>query len=398
MGLDAASQPARRPKRSETPPARSSPKKASATGPPEAAAAAAGPELKHLNKLVKTIAAVHGGPNGAPAARRAPARRKCWCWKWLCPSPAAFRGAVFLLALTAVVFHHNSGLFDGLANASYALAGVSAAAGNLAGAGANVTVAFSTVGVEIVNTATNAAHEAWQGIDLFNVSIHRTTIKIAGDSGGHIVQWILARDDLPGPVVRFCARQVMLLTKHVPVLEANDDLMLFNGSYIMLHVRTRVRSDGSVAFAAVIQTSVFQAVWVNPGWDILGFLVESELTQIVAQLRSAVASMGSDDAKALAIDDHTLYTDFNLGLGFSVRFYCVLFILFFLVAMFYLRHALGLGLFDLFTSGKCAYMFLSNFIKGELHRFTAPTAQSAAAQSAVAEGVEDGFQLVGEGK
>ncbi len=139
-------------------------------------------------------------------------------------------------------------------------------------------------------------------------------------------------------------------------------------------------------------------MWVNPGWDILGFLVESELAQIVAQLRSAVVAMGADDAKALAIDDHTLYTDFNLGLGFSVRFFCFLFILFFLVAMFYLRHAYGFGLFDLFTSGKCAYMFLSNFIKGELHRFTAPTAQSAVAQSAVAKGVEDGFQLVGEDK
>ncbi len=254
------------------------------------------------------------------------------------------------------------------------------------------------VGVEIVNTATNAAHEAWQGIDLFNVSIHRTTIKIAGDSGGHIAQWILARNDFPGPVVRFYARQVKLLTKHVHVLEANDDLILLNGSYIVLHVRTRVRSDGSVAFAAVIQTSVFQAVWANPGWDILGFLVESELTQIVSQLRSAVVSLGADDAKALAIDDHTLYTDFNLGLGFSVRFCCSLFILFFLVAMFYLRHAYGFGFFDLFTTGNCAYMFLANYIRGVLHRFTAPTANPAVVHSAVAEGVADGFQLVGEGK
>ena len=108
--------------------------------------------------------------------------------------------------------------------------------------------------------------------------------------------------------------------------------------------------------------------------------------------------MGSEDAKALAIDDHTLYTDFNLSLGYTVRFYGFLFILFFLVAMFYLRHVLGLGLFDLSTSGKCAYMFLSNFIKGELHRFTAPTAQSAAAQSAVVKGVVNGFQLVEEVK
>ena len=108
--------------------------------------------------------------------------------------------------------------------------------------------------------------------------------------------------------------------------------------------------------------------------------------------------MGADDAKALAIDDRTLYTDFNLGLGFSVRFWCFLFILIFLVAMFYLRHTFGFGLFDLFTSGKCAYMFLANYIRGVLHRFTAPTANPAVVHSAVAEGVADGFQLVGEGK
>ena len=39
--------------------------------------------------------------------------------------------------------------------------------------------------------------------------------------------------------------------------------------------------------------------------------------------------------------------------------------------MFYLRHAYGFGLFDLFISGNRAYMLLANFMKGELHRFTA---------------------------
>ena len=39
--------------------------------------------------------------------------------------------------------------------------------------------------------------------------------------------------------------------------------------------------------------------------------------------------------------------------------------------MFYLRHAYGFGLFDLFISGNRAYMLLVNFMKGELHRFTA---------------------------
>ena len=66
--------------------------------------------------------------------------------------------------------------------------------------------------------------------------------------------------------------------------------------------------------------------------------------------------------------------------------------------MFYLRHAYGFGLFDLFISGNRAYMLLANFMKGELHRFTAPTAQSAAAQSAVVKGVVNGFQLVKEVK
>ena len=66
--------------------------------------------------------------------------------------------------------------------------------------------------------------------------------------------------------------------------------------------------------------------------------------------------------------------------------------------MFYLRHAYGFGLFDLFISGNRAYMLLANFMKGELHRFTAPTAQSAAAQSAVVKGVVNGFQLVEEEK
>ncbi len=78
------------------------------------------------------------------------------------------------------VLYANSGVMVGLADVSKAAGDITGAAGQLASAGANVTIKVSSMGIEALSTAQHAAGEFLYGVDLLEVTVHRTSLTMAG--------------------------------------------------------------------------------------------------------------------------------------------------------------------------------------------------------------------------
>ena len=153
-----------------------------------------------MYKLLKSAVGKDVGAAGRGGARRAAPRRssKCCC-RWLLPSVATMRSAVWIGVALMAVLGANSGVLRGLSSVTQAAGDFSNAAGQLAGAGANVTIKVSSIGIDALSTAQHAAGEFMYGVDLLGVTLHRTTLRMAGLSPGHLTNWQGKREDLPEP-------------------------------------------------------------------------------------------------------------------------------------------------------------------------------------------------------
>ena len=210
---------------------------------------------------------MHGAAGGAGARRPTGPRRRPPCSRWLMPSAATRRALVLLLAVAAVLSSSNSGFLRGLANASQALGGVSSAAGDLVGAGANMTVKFTTISLEAVSTAQHAAAEFYSGVDVLDIKIHRSTLRCISFSQSALSIWLANRSEFPNDVRDRFVQDLMSLSADVPVIEVSHEHILLNGSFVQSWVRGRRRCDDSVALALIVLVSEFSARWTSPHWD-----------------------------------------------------------------------------------------------------------------------------------
>ena len=213
------------------------------------------------------------------------------------------------------VLYANSGVMVGLADVSKAAGDITGAAGQLASAGANVTIKVSSMGIEALSTAQHAAGEFLYGVDLLEVTVHRTSLKMAGLSSSRLTEWLRRRDDIPAQARTWFADQVADVSTGVPSFQASDEMLLINGSYSQLWIRVRRRCDGSAAAALTLAIVEFSPSWANPGWELLGFDVGSEHTQIVDQLKKSLAKLKEIHHNVLAIDDGALLEEFGVVLG-----------------------------------------------------------------------------------
>ncbi len=159
------------------------------------------------------------------------------------------------------------------------------------------------MGIEALSTAQHAAGEFLYGVDLLEVTVHRTSLKMAGLSSSRLTDWLRRRDDIPAQARAWFADQVADVSTGVPSFQASDE------------IRVRRRCDGSAAAALTLAIVEFSPSWVNPGWELLGFDVGSEHTQIVDQLKKSLAKLKEIHHSALAIDDGSLLEEFGVVLG-----------------------------------------------------------------------------------
>ncbi len=274
-----------------------------------------------MYKLLKSAVGKDVGAAGRGSARRAAPRRssKCCC-RWLLPSVATMRSAVWIGVALMAVLGANSGVLRGLSSVTQAAGDFSNAAGQLAGAGANVTVKVSSIGIDALSTAQHAAGEFVYGVDLLGVTLHRTTLRMAGLSPGHLTNWLGKREDLPEPARSWYVAQVKDVSRGLPSFQASTEVMLANGSYSQLWIRVRFRCGGSAAAALVLAVVDFVPSWTNPSWDFFGFDVGSRHTQIVEQLKRSIGKLQEIQSNSLDIGDVALRDEFGLAPGW----YCVL--------------------------------------------------------------------------
>ncbi len=247
---------------------------------------------------------------GQQPARRAPRRRSNCCIRLFCPSPATLRLGVALLVAVGAVAYGNNRLL-----ASFAT--LSEAAGEVVVAGANVTTAFTTFTVRALATIGSTADDFWRGVDLLDVSIHRSTAKMVGRSADHLVPWLEKKHEYPLSAREWYIQQVRSVDFGVPALQANDEMLHANGSYLQTFIHVRLRGDSSVVVAIVLQVAEYDAQWSNVGWELLGFHTQSEVEQIVGRLRNTLNKWGNVPTELLAIDDAAILQEFDMPVGWS---------------------------------------------------------------------------------
>ena len=206
---------------------------------------------------------------------------------------------------------------EGLRKTSEALGEVSAAAGDLASASANVTVAVTELGVKALTTMTSAAGELLNGVDLLNVSLHRSSVRAYSFSPGELARWIAVQGPFPNELNSWYSQQVVKLHKSVPVFESDDELINVNGSYWFLWQRCRLRADGTAVTVLVAVEATFEPIWANPGWGWVGFEVHAQAPQIVEQLKIALARMQPLEPEGIHIGDDFVWNHFGVGLLWS---------------------------------------------------------------------------------
>ena len=269
-----------------------------------------------IDRLLQGLGAARPSRAG-PGPRRAIRRKPCLCWKWLCPSPAILRCVCCLALASSAIIYSNARLWSGLSATAEAFGDLSEAAGNVAGAGANVTVQVAKLGIDVLNTASNTADELRRGVDVLNITLRRTTGKIGGRSPDQATLWVANRTHYPDIAVSYFADQLGSLSTGVPNVEGFNELVAINGSFVQMHIRGSLRADGTAAASIILLVADFDASWANPLWDMLGFNVQSEAPHIIEELKLALDKLGKVDAEIIDISDTALWRTFSMGLGFA---------------------------------------------------------------------------------
>ncbi len=170
--------------------------------------------------------------------REAAARRRA-CWKALSCRNLRKWSLVMVLALLCVPFFTGSGdLLRGLGkgvNAAATLAdGVAAAAGTVAEAGANISVEVAHATLAALSTSKSVADDAWQGVDLVNITAASGVVRVAAVSALDLGSWVEHGGGGAVPMVMApgLARQIRSLHRGLPQLDFANASYDEHGTYL----------------------------------------------------------------------------------------------------------------------------------------------------------------------
>ena len=209
------------------------------------------------------------------------------------------------------------GLLQSFHSFGRAVAGVTSAAGNLADAGANVTVAVTDAALSTISLAHSAAGEAWHGIDLLNVSIERDASTAVGRSSKELADWYAGGMDatVPADHAAWFAAVVRRVSPIIPVVLDSRELLTIAGRFSRVRAHARLRADGTVASVFFIISANFTPQWTNPLWETIGFSVSSSAARIVGEFQVIFNGLPPLESDRLCISDVCLKAQLGVGLG-----------------------------------------------------------------------------------
>jgi hypothetical protein len=277
----------------------------------DAVNAAGAAKDKVIDKLLRAVGA---GARASRSAARRPRQRRCLCHHWF--GKRLLRDVSLAVIALGLFSCGNRDVFAGFGKASLAVAEVGEAAGNLASASANATVAITGVAVDAVVVAASAAEEAWRGIDVLNLSLTRQTCRAVGVNSHALSSWVEAGADgaFPATVAPMLGNLVHNVSYWVPVIEHTTEQFDITGTFWHYWMRCRYRDDGSSVMAAWVINATFNTQWSNPLWEHLGVRVDAESRRVVEKIRLSVDKLRPLPANFGAVDDATILRDLGVGL------------------------------------------------------------------------------------
>ena len=271
-----------------------------------------------MARVFKAMRQRVAGPAGAvgagdsptrPAQRRAANRRR------ICCSAATRRRVMswmpWVFMFVALGFGSSPGTLQGLQEAFAAVSTITHAAGTVLNAGANASVAVSSVAIDVLVTSVSVVDEIWRGVHILNVSLHRSAGKAVALSAADLSMHLLTQGQIPQHAQSALVRCLANASAAIPIMMRQDDHFNVNGEYTVWWLAARMRSDNSLAAAYWVINVSFEAQWANPAWDVLGFRIDTESGRIVEGLSRVFARLPELPETVLAIDEAALAAEFG---------------------------------------------------------------------------------------
>jgi len=185
------------------------------------------------------------------------------------------------------------------------------AAGDVASAGANMTVAVSHLAVGAISISVSAAEDFWHGVDLHAAVANRTVTKAAGSTPQAIRHWVAegAGGALYGDFRRAIFQFAEGFNGSVPVQAGTGQLFRAEGHYFAWQAEMRLLPSGYIGFAVSVVSVSFQPRWSNPLWELAELSPSSEADRILTGVRVVVDRLESLEPDALQVSDSSIRSE-----------------------------------------------------------------------------------------
>jgi hypothetical protein len=215
------------------------------------------------------------------------------------------------VALFCLLGPHGSQITSHLSSIGGATAEVVKAAGDVASAGANMTVAVSHLAVGAISISVSAAEDFWHGVDLHAAVANRTITKAAGSTPQSIRHWVAegAGGSLSGEFRRAIFQFAEGFKGSVPVQVGTGQLFRAEGHYFAWQAEMRLLPSGYIGFAVSVVSVSFQPRWSNPLWELAELSPTSEADRILTGVRVVVDRLESLEPDALEVSDATIRSE-----------------------------------------------------------------------------------------
>ena len=229
------------------------------------------------------------------AKARAPTRRRGMC-PWLCWWP--FRlckqlvPITFLAMVLSAIVVPEVGV--GLGSILKGASDITSAAGQVAAAGANVSVAISHVAVASTKGTLGVLSEAWDGVDLLNLTI-------SAEQGGVVIDDNLAFEKYldspaghhvwraPAAVREVALSVIAQASPHIPAQQLVRSFLNISDEYHQVRIAVKLDDEGFWHINWLFVEVGFAPRWSNPMWAIACMDWQTEESQIRERLDGIVS-------------------------------------------------------------------------------------------------------------
>ena len=169
---------------------------------------------------------------------------------------------------------------------------ISGAAGQVAGAGANITVLAADVANHVTRGSLNLAAEMWAGVDLLNIQAYVATGHVFARSSEAFSNYLSEHansTNLTDDQRLFVASVAATVSRDVPAVTRSDSAVANNHSW-SAEVEARQLSDGYLCIFWVLVEFNYEVRWANPIWDVFGIDVQREHLRVLESVRGSLKS------------------------------------------------------------------------------------------------------------